>query len=158
MHAMLSRTMLVLGVDCGLLNDSADIGQTLFELTRHRREAMNGRLPCAVRLCIAQRAPVVRGDITRPLDCVSIENAQDSRSTRAMVIHLKASKPVRHSVATSVANDTARSGPRDRLAALFEKAREFDEPAKRASIATGSRHGVHSTCTQCYPAPCWCSE
>jgi hypothetical protein len=158
MHVTRIRTKSEKGMDCARPDESADIGQTLFELTRDRRQAMNGRLPCAVRLCVARRVTIVRDDVARRHDPANTENARDSRSMRVVVVHLKASEIVRHGVATDVAKDTAQSGPRDRLAALFEKAREFDEPAKRASIATGSRHGVHSTCTQCYPAPCWCSE
>jgi hypothetical protein len=71
-------------------NSIATFRRTLFELARDRHEALNGRLPCAVRLCVAQRVSVVRDDITRPLVCTSIENARDSRSTRAVVVHLKA--------------------------------------------------------------------
>jgi hypothetical protein len=98
-----------------------------------------------------------RNDVTRPLVCVSFENARDSRSTRAMVIHLKASETVRHSVATGVANGTAQSGQCDRLAALFQKVREFDQPAKSATILAKGCRDEHHTCTRLKSAPCWCS-
>jgi hypothetical protein len=143
MYATQTRTKSTLCIAHLRPNESADVGQTLFKLARDRREAVNGRLPCALRLCVAQRVSLVRDDTARRRDCSSIENARDSRSARAMVIHLKASETVRHRVGTGVANDTAQSGPRGRLAALFEKVREFDEPAKRATILTGGRHSEH---------------
>jgi hypothetical protein len=139
-------------------NSITAVRRTLFELTRDRREAINGRLPCAVRLCVTQRVSVLRDDVARPLVCVSTEDARDSRSTPAVVVHLKASETVRRGVATDVANDTAQSGPRGRLVALFENVREFAEMAKRAPIVTRGCRGEHATCTQCYPASSQCME
>jgi hypothetical protein len=96
---------------------------------------------------------VLRDDVAQPLVCVSTEKARDSRTTPAVVVLLKASEIVRRGIATDVANDTAQSGPRDRLAALFEKVRQFYEPAKRAPIPAGYHHSEHNTCTRRRPAP-----
>jgi hypothetical protein len=153
MHMTRNRTKSTLIIECAHPDQSADVRRTLFKLTRGRREAAHGRLPCAVPLCAARRVSLAQNDVARPLDCVSIENARDSRATRAIVEHLKASQTVRHGVAVDVANDTAQSGPRGRLAALFEKVREFEEPAKHAPIPARDSHDEHTTCTRRETAP-----
>jgi hypothetical protein len=75
-----------------------------------------------------------RNDTARPREQANNEHARDSRSSRAVVVLLKASETVQNGVETDVANDTAQSQPRHRLVGLFEKVREFGEMAKRASI------------------------
>jgi hypothetical protein len=147
MHATRTRTMLVLGIDCVRLNDSADVRRTIFTLKRDRRQAANGRLPCAIRLCVARRVSIVRDDVARRHDPANTENARDSWSTRAMVIHLKASETVGHGVATDVANDAAQSDPRDRLAVLFEKVREFLPESAALVLVIPSFFGV-ARCAQ----------
>jgi hypothetical protein len=127
-------------------NSSTDAGRTVFKLQQCRREATSGRFQCALRLYTAGRVAFARYGVAQPLVCVSIETPRDSRSTRATVVLLKASENVRHGVAIDVAKDIAQSGPRDRLAALFEKVREFVESAESLLVAARDWRGQHTAC------------
>jgi hypothetical protein len=120
------------------------VGQTLFKRTRHRREAMivNGRLPCAIRLGVAQRVSIMRDDTARPRKQADTKNVSDSWSTVAVVVFWRASYVVVHCVGSAVGTGITRPGPVGSVDASLEKfAIMLSEPSaarSRTLLSTAS--------------------